>query len=141
MSTIPHSPPVDADGLEIAEVTRELGERVHGHFSARDRAGGRLEISGWAFGTELAATEVVVIADGVLAGRAAIAIERPDVAEKFPAEQAAASSGFRLEMVAEGSGHSLLEIFAVLEDESREPLGRVLVRGDDGGARDGQPRS
>lgn len=125
---LPYNPRVSADGLEIVEVTPDPGERVRGHFQVRDRDGGRLEIVGWAVGEELAATAVVVVADGADAGSASLAVERPDVAEKFPDVPGALTSGFRLELVANGEGESQLDLYAVLEDESREPLGRILCR-------------
>jgi hypothetical protein len=127
-SSAPYNPPVPADGLEIIDVAADPGERVRGHFRVRDHEGGKLEIVGWAFGRELAATEVVVVADGEVAGSAPVVSERPDVAEQFPEVTAAATSGFRLELVAKGRGESRLDLFAALEDESREPLGRILVK-------------
>lgn len=125
---LPYNPRVAADVLEIVDVTVDSGERVRGHFQARDRDGGRLEIVGWAVGAELAATGVVVVADGSDAGSAPLAVERPDVAEKFPDAAGASTSGFQLELVADGAGESQLDLYAVLEDESREPLGRILCR-------------
>lgn len=125
---LPYNPRLAADGLEIVDVTPDPGERVRGHFQARDRDGGRLEIVGWAVGVEHAATGVVVVADGSDAGSAPLAAERPDVAEKFPGAPGASTSGFRLELVANGAGESQLDLYAVLEDESREPLGRILCR-------------
>jgi hypothetical protein len=40
----------------------------------------------------------------------------------------AATAGFRLELAARGRGESQLEVWAVLKDESREPLGRIVVQ-------------
>lgn len=125
---LPYNPRVAADGLEIVDVTPDPGERVRGHFQARDRDGGRLEIVGWAVGVEHVATGVVVVADGSDAGSAPLVAERPDVAEKLPGAPGASTSGFRLELVANGAGESQLDLYAVLEDESREPLGRILCR-------------
>jgi len=125
---LPYNPRVAADGVEIVDVTPDAGERVRGHFQARDRDRGRLEIVGWAVGVEQAATGVVVVADGADAGSAPLAVERPDVAEKFPDSPGAQTSGFRLELVANGAGESQLDLYAVLEDDSREPLGRILCR-------------
>lgn len=124
----PYNSPVATDGLEIIDVTPDPGERVLAHFQARDRDGGRLEIVGWALGQGIAATEVVVVADGAEAGSAPLAVDRPDVAEKFPDAPDASSSGFRLELAADGQGESQLDLYAVLEDESREPLGWILCR-------------
>lgn len=125
---LPYNPRVSADGLEIVDVTPDPGERLRGHFQARDREGGRLEIVGWVVGTELAATEVVVVADGADAGSAPLAVERPDVAEKFPDAPGASTSGFRLELAADGKGESQLDLYALMDDDSREPLGRILCR-------------
>lgn len=123
-----YNPPVAADGLEIIDVTTEPGGRVRGHFRVQDHEGRRLEIVGWTLGNQLAATEVVIVADGAVAGTAPVAVDRPDVAEKFPDVDGAPTSGFRLELVATGRGQSRLELYAVLEDESRESLGRILVK-------------
>jgi hypothetical protein len=119
--------PTVIEALEILEVIQEPGEDLRGHFRAlgRDR---RLEIVGWALGEELAATEVLVIAEGVQAAVSPVDGDRPDVAEKYPDRPAAASCGFRIELLGEGEGQSLLELFAVLEDQTREPLGRILCR-------------
>lgn len=118
---------VAAAGLEIVEVANEPGERLRGHFRVlgSDR---RLEIVGWVLGAELAASEVVVVADGTQTAASPVAGARPDVAEKFPDQPAAATPGFRVELVGEGAGESLLELYAVLEDQTREPLGRILCR-------------
>ncbi|MGH2940279.1 MAG: hypothetical protein ACRDPE_19405 [Solirubrobacterales bacterium] len=116
---------VTAESLEILEVTRETGERLDGHFRVMGSER-RLEIVGWALGEEAIVSEVVVVAEGTQAAAAPLAVERPDVAEKYPDRPAAATCGFRIELAGEGHGHSLLELFAVLEDETREPLGRIL---------------
>lgn len=128
MSGAAYKPLVAADGLEIIDVSQAQSERVRGHFRVRDQGDRRIEIVGWALGDGVPATEVVVVADGSVAGSAGVAIERPDVAEKYPEEDAAAACGFRLELVGEGSGQSRLELFALLEDETREPLGEILCR-------------
>jgi hypothetical protein len=128
LTTASYNPPVSADGLEIVDVSQDPGARLRGHFRVRGQEGRRLEIVGWALGDEVAAATVVVVADGTEAGASPVAFARPDVAAMYPDEPAAATCGFRLELVGEGSGQSSLELFAVLEDESREPLGRILCR-------------
>lgn len=110
------------------DVVPDPGERVRGHFRARSGDGRTVEIVGWALGREQPATAVEVLADGAVAGRTSVALERPDVAEKFPEVAGAASAGFRLELVAKGRGEGQLDVFAVMEDESREPLGRIVVK-------------
>jgi len=114
-------------GLEILDVAQDPGDRVEGHFRVLGTEGPQLEIVGWVLGTESAATEVEIVAAGEVAGRAPIVLERPDVAELFPDSSEAESAGFRIELAAQGSGKSELEVRVRLEDESRERLGRVLV--------------
>ncbi|HEY2055028.1 MAG TPA: hypothetical protein VGH14_13940 [Solirubrobacterales bacterium] len=118
---------VAPDSLEILEVTRETGERLDGHFRVMGSER-RLEIVGWALAEEAIVSEVVVVAEGTQAAASPLAVERSDVAEKYPDRPAAATCGFRIELAGAGHGHSLLELFAVLEDGTREPLGRILCR-------------
>jgi hypothetical protein len=122
------NPPVVADGLEIIDVIQDPGERLRCHFRARIDGEQRLEIRGWVLSEGVAATAVVVVADGAEAGVSPVALARPDLAEKYSEEPAAATCGFRLVLAGEGRGQSRLELFAVLEDHTREPLGRMLCR-------------
>jgi hypothetical protein len=119
---------VAGDELEIIAVTPDPGDRIRAHFRVLDGDGLQIVIVGWALGNELAATEVEVLADGAVAGRAPLVVERPDVAEAFPDDAAARTAGFQLELKAKGRGESQLELYAVLEDDSREPLGRIVVK-------------
>jgi hypothetical protein len=114
--------------LEIREVVRESGERIEGHFRVAGTGGAKLEIVGWALGTESPATEIEIVSDGEVAGRAPVVLERPDVAALFPDLPEAATGGFRIELVAHGSGDSELEVRVRLKDEGRERLGRVFVK-------------
>jgi hypothetical protein len=129
MSTrLPYTPRVAGGELEIVDVAPDPGEGIRGHFQVRNEAGPKLEIVGWVLGQGAPAVEVEVRAEGSVAGRTPVAIDRPDVAEKFPDVVEAATAGFRLELMAQGGGESQLEVWAVLKDDSREPLGRILVR-------------
>lgn len=125
---LPYNARVPADGLEIVDVAPDPGQRLKGHFRVRDGEGSKLEIIGWALGQEVQATEVEVLVEGVVAARAPIAVDRPDVAERFPGVAGAATCGFRIELMAKGKGESQLEVYAVMDDEAREPLGRILVK-------------
>jgi hypothetical protein len=116
-----------SDELEILDVAQDSGGRVKGHFRAAGTGGPKLEIVGWVLGTESPATEVEICSGGEVAGRAPVVLERPDVAELFPDLAEAATAGFRIELAAQGSGESELEVRVLLQDESRERLGRVLV--------------
>lgn len=131
--SLPYNPPVPAGGIEIVDLTSDPGEGVRGHLTAREREDRRLEIAGWVLGLKLPVTEVEVTVGGAVAATAPVKIDRPDVADNFPGVAGAGTSGFRLELRAHGDGESQLEVHAVLEDESRQPLGRVLVTTGAGG--------
>jgi hypothetical protein len=114
--------------LEIRDISRGSSDRVKGHFRVGRTDGPKLEIVGWVLGTEAPATEIEIVSGGEVAGRAPVVLERPDVAELFPDVPEAATAGFRIELAAQGSGESELEVRVQLQDESRERLGRVLVK-------------
>jgi predicted SAM-dependent methyltransferase len=124
---LPYNPLMGSE-LEIIDVAQDLGERIKGHFRVHRVDGETVEILGWVIGTESSVAEVEVQADGSVAGRTPVAIDRPDVAERFPDVAEAATAGFRLELAARGRGESRLDLWALLEDESREPLGRIVVQ-------------
>jgi hypothetical protein len=119
--------PTSNGKLEIVEVAPDPGAGVRGHFRVRALAGRRVEITGWTLGRAAAVREIELRAEGSVAGRAPVAIGRPDVAEKFPDAAESASAGFQFVMQAEGRGGSRLELWALLADDSREPLGRIVV--------------
>ena len=83
--------------LEIVDVAQDPGERIKGHFRVEKGEGDQLEIFGWAIGNESPATEIEVKAEGSVAGRTSVALDRPDVAERFPDVAEAGTAGFRLD--------------------------------------------
>lgn len=121
-----------AGELEIVDVAPDPGPGINAHFRARKTGDRTMQIMGWVLADAVPASAVEVMADGFLAGRAPVVIERPDVAEAYPGVARAATSGFQLELLADGHGGSQLELFTLREDESREPLGRIAVRADAG---------
>jgi predicted SAM-dependent methyltransferase len=125
---LPYNFGVAADELEIVDVAPEPGEAIKGHFRVLKGDGRKVQIVGWVLGEAEPATEVEVVADGTVAGRTPVAVERPDVVEHYPDIAEAATCGFEIELVGGGRGESQLEVFAVLKDDSREPLGRIVVR-------------
>jgi hypothetical protein len=116
-----------AGEMEILDASPVPSNRIKGHCKACVKAGPKLEIFGWAVGVESPAKEVTVTAAGAVAGRVPVSLERADVAKRFPDLGGSATSGFRIELVPRGSGESELRVWVQLEDESREPLGRVTV--------------
>jgi hypothetical protein len=125
---LPYNFDVAAEELEIVDVVPEPGDGIKAHFRVLRGDGRKVQIVGWVLGEAEPATEVEVVADGTVAGRTPVAVERPDVVEHYPDIAEAATCGFELELVAGGRGESQLEVFAVLKDDSREPLGRILVK-------------
>jgi predicted SAM-dependent methyltransferase len=128
------SEPEVAERLDVLDIAQASNGRARGQFRLRTIEGPKLEIVGWAIGIGSPAVEVEIVAGGLLAGRTDVALDRPDVAERFPETAEAARSGFRLELAAQGVGESELQVQAKLADESREPLGRVTVKAARGGA-------
>jgi len=126
-SRLPYNRSVSGE-LEIRDVARNSSDRIEGHFRVAGTDGPKLEILGWVLGTESPATEVEIVSGGEVAGRAPVVLERPDVAELFTDVPEAATAGFRLELAAQGKGESKLEVRVQLKDESREQLGRVVVK-------------
>ena len=114
--------------MEILDIVQAPGDRIQAHFRVRKAEDERLGIFGWVLGQGSPATEVEVLAGGDVAGRTAVNLERPDVAEEYPDQTGAANSGFQIDLAASGKGESQLEVWALLEDGSREPLGRVVVK-------------
>jgi predicted SAM-dependent methyltransferase len=119
--------PERAPALELSDVAVDPGGAVRGDFVVRQSDARRIELAGWALGAEETVSELQVSADGTLAARAPLAVERPDVAEHFPEIAQASTCGFWLELIAGGRGSSQLELFAQLASGHRAPLGRILV--------------
>jgi alginate O-acetyltransferase complex protein AlgJ len=85
-----------------------------------------LAIQGWAIGHDSAAV-AVELADECdrPIGQAAIGESRPDVAQAFPSNSQAGSSGFRLALSAEGAGESEVRVLVKFSDGSASLLGSV----------------
>jgi hypothetical protein len=111
--------------MKVLDVSPVPSNRVKGRCNACVRDGPKLEIFGWALGVESPAKEVTVTVAGIVAGRVAVSLERPDVAQSFPDLARSATAGFRIELAPRGSGESELQVWVQLEDDTREPLGRV----------------
>lgn len=114
--------------VQIEEVVNVLPSAdLWGNFKVSGVDGNRLEILGWTLGaiTEVARVEV-------LAGRSVVASTAPslvrgDIAEKIPDRSSAATCGFKVTIEAAGKGRSVLDLRAVLEDETTVPMGKIQV--------------
>lgn len=114
--------------MEILDIVQAPGERIQGHFRVRKDEEEKLGIFGWVLGQGSPAAEIEVLAGGDVAGRTAVNLDRPDVAENFPDQAEGATAGFQIDLAASGKGESQLELWVLLEDRSREPLGRIVVK-------------
>jgi SAM-dependent methyltransferase len=88
---------------------------------------GSLEIVGWVVGRDSRASEIEVLADGEVIGRAPVNLPRPDVGRKFEQSPGSRSAGFRLVLIADGVGISELVLRAVLEDGTTTALWTIRV--------------
>jgi predicted SAM-dependent methyltransferase len=125
---LPYNPAPMSGELEILDVAQTPSERVKGRFRVQRSDDQKLEIIGWVLGLSSPATEIVVDSGGVEVARTSVVLERPDVAKRFPDRPEAATTGFKLSMEAQGKGESRLNVSALLEDETRQPLGRIAVK-------------
>jgi SAM-dependent methyltransferase len=88
---------------------------------------GSLEIVGWVVGRDSRASEVEVLADGEVIGRAPVDLVRPDVGRKFARSPGSRSAGFRIVLTAEGVGVSELLLKAALDDGPPIPLWTIRI--------------
>jgi hypothetical protein len=88
-----------------------------------------IEVMGWAIGSGQPVVAVELWCDGRLARRAPTTLARPDLEAVFPDVPEAGSAGFRAAVSAFG-GDALMEIEvrAVLADQRRVPLARIIGR-------------
>jgi predicted SAM-dependent methyltransferase len=114
--------------LEILDIAETPSERVKGKFRVHRSEEHKLEIIGWALGVKSPVTEVVVDSGSGEVGRTSVVLERPDVAKRFPDRPEASTAGFKVSMEAQGKGESQLTVWALLKDETREALGRIVVK-------------
>jgi predicted SAM-dependent methyltransferase len=114
--------------LEILDIAQTPSERIKGKFRVHRGDDQKLEIIGWVLGQKSPVTEVVVNSGSGEAARTPVALDRPDVAERFPDRPEASTAGFKLSLKAQGKGESRLNLWALLKDETREPLGQITVK-------------
>lgn len=103
------------------------GGVLQGYFKVKETVGNQLCIVGWAFAEGAEVSSIEVKAKDEVVAFATPCDPRPDVAELFPAVEAAGQSGFELTLEAHGSGRSELEVEAVLSEGARQTLGQIAV--------------
>jgi hypothetical protein len=117
--------------LEAAPVQQDqerlAGRNLHAPQRGLRSHDGSLEIVGWVVGRDSRASEIEVIADGELIGRAPVNLARPDVGRRFERSPGSRSAGFRIVLTAEGEGVSELLLKAALEGGPRIPLWTIRI--------------
>ncbi len=121
--------------IEIVDVVKadlDAGQ-LRGHNIEAPKPGSRIDndtifVAGWVLGQGSPAVTVEVVHDGTVLQSAPIDIRRPDIEVGFPGVAGAEESGFRTAVAAANTGESELLVQAVLQDESRVPLGVIRAR-------------
>jgi SAM-dependent methyltransferase len=128
-------PPGRHPFLEVLEVMpiQQDQERLAGcNLDAPQRGlrshDGSLEIVGWVVGHDSRASEVEVLADGEVIGRAPADLVRPGVGREFTRFPGSRSAGFQITLTAEGEGVSELLLRAALEDGPPIPLWTIRIQ-------------
>jgi glycosyltransferase involved in cell wall biosynthesis len=120
--------------VEIVEVAggapdeRLWGGNVEGPQPGDAQVDGGFEVVGWVLGRSAPATHVELLSGETLVGSAKVSVRRPDLARVFPDVPERAGGGFRTRMSLLGDAERELELVAVLRDETRVPLGRIVAR-------------
>jgi SAM-dependent methyltransferase len=124
----PYNPAMpQPSGVKIVEVVHSTpNDLLRGHFRIEDSEQG-LSLIGWALGQADPVSQVEITTGGSAVASAPVAVERPDIAEKFPDVTEARTAGFQMAIAPSGRGESRLKIEAVLESGERAPLGEVHV--------------
>jgi hypothetical protein len=96
-----------------------------GSFKVKGVEGNRLELIGWVLGRDSEVTRVEIVARGQVVATARPEKPRPEVAEQMSERPTAATCGFEIMVEGSGKGQSVLELRAILEDESQAQMGQM----------------
>ena len=114
--------------VQVEELTSALPSAdLWGSFKVHGIERSRLELVGWALGAVTEVTRVEILAGGSVIASTVPALPRDELAEQFPDRKSAATCGFEVAIEAKGKGKSMLELRAVLEDETTVPMGEIRV--------------
>ncbi|MGH8064308.1 MAG: glycosyltransferase [Candidatus Entotheonellia bacterium] len=120
---------------EIMDViqTEPPSDRLWGGYIDIPKPGSRLDgyaidLIGWVLGRVSPVVAVEVVHEGSVVRRVPITVSRPDVAAAFPQVPSAERSGFRASVSVLGMTARDLQVQAVLQDQSRVPLGVIRAR-------------
>jgi glycosyltransferase involved in cell wall biosynthesis len=120
--------------VEVVEVARAVpddrlwGGNIESPRPGDARVDGGIEVVGWVLGRSAPAVRVELRSGEAVVGDAKLSVPRPDLAEAFPDVPERAGGGFRARLNLLGEAERELELVAVLRDDARVPLGRVIAR-------------
>lgn len=120
--------------VEVVEVARAApDERLWGGHVEGPRQGdasvdGGFEVVGWVLGRSAPAVAVELRSGETVVGSAKVSVRRPDLEDAFPDVAERAGGGFRARLNLLGDAERELELVAVLRDDARVPLGRIVAR-------------
>lgn len=120
--------------VEVVEVLRARpDERLWGGHLEAPQVGegsgdGAVELIGWVLGRSAPAVRVELRGGDAVVGSAKVNVRRPDLAKAFPDVPERAGGGFRATLQLLGDAEQELELVAVLRDDARVPLGRIVAR-------------
>jgi glycosyltransferase involved in cell wall biosynthesis/SAM-dependent methyltransferase len=120
--------------IEVVEVARAApderlwGANVEGPQPGDAQVDGGIEVVGWVLGRSAPVVRVELCSGDAVVGSAKVNVRRPDLAQAFPELTQRAGGGFRARLNLLGEAERELELVAVLGDEARVPLGRIVAR-------------
>ena len=120
--------------IEVVEVLpAQRDERLWGGHIESPRPGhgsatGVVEVVGWTLGRSAPAVRVEFRSGETVVGGTRTNVRRPDLAEAYPDVPERAGGGFRARLNLLGDAERELDVLAVLRDDTRVPLGRIVAR-------------
>jgi hypothetical protein len=85
-------------------------------------------VVGWVLGRSSLAITVEILQDGTIVQSSPLDVQHPDIVAAFPDASGAEQSGFRTTVAVSDPGNNKLIVQALLQDESRVPLGVIQAR-------------
>jgi hypothetical protein len=89
---------------------------------------GAVEVVGWVLGRQAPAVRVEFVSGDVVVGSTAANVRRPDLKDAFPDASERDGGGFRAQLNLLGDAEEGLDIVAVLRDDTRVPVARIVAR-------------
>lgn len=121
--------------IEISDVTlyeldasQQLRRNIEAPTPEARVEGDAFDLVGWVISQTSPTEGVEVVHEDAVIQRVPISVTRPDVADAFPRITGAEQSGFRATVTVPSTSESDLVLRAVLQDDTRVPLGVIRAR-------------